>query len=549
MKERPVPFPSNSYGSEKSNNPGIILFGNRFFVDQTPLELLVELLLVASSSKKLGNTAKTTGAFPSVEQIRNWAKQENMRPLLYAPKARLCLKLFAFLGSSRIETRHPCHQSKYRELLKTLEDKIESAEFDKTEILQSMENLFLGFLGAGLNRTWCAQTFLPLSLEMMGCEVLWEDAKAKRLDVYSWEDGLKLFSFNKHIFLARGGELLYLQICNALEKGKISELNEHYALGLHDDEIDTENLCENLTSGFRQVFGSSPAGLGELAEWIDRIDGFTADHTDRASEESRFAKAGWCPRESWPEASLFAVELARLCRVGIDPIERIELLTLACSFQVLRSLCAQSVRYSPEMSEHRNLGPVTGYAWIVGPIRTDDRVIRDLSHRSLVHVQGMIRTALRSECIRSYASESKYGEADRRYGHKLFLSLSKKIGFVIPQRGPGARFVLSDRILRFLVMALIRPGDMCTLDTFKKRMYVHFGIALDGEELSKACQWTRMPVLTDSRQRTSEWLESMLRKAGFLVELSDSISLVQNPFQFLSLEEQETQRRGIGEGL
>ncbi|MCD6304950.1 MAG: hypothetical protein J7M32_01525 [Deltaproteobacteria bacterium] len=540
MKERPMPFPSISNGSEKSDNPAIILFGNRFIAEQSPLELLVELLLVASSPKKLGNSAETTEAFPSVKQIRNWAKQKNMGPLSYAPKTRLCLKLFAFLGSSSIETRHPSHQAKYRELLKALAEKIESNEFDKTEILQSMENLFLGFLGAGLNRTWCTQTFFPVALEMLGSEVLWENAKAKRSNIHLWDEALRLFSSNKHIFLARGGELLYLQICNALVKGKISELNEHYALGFNYEEIDPENLRSILASGFRRVIGSCPAGLGELAEWIDQADGFTAGYTDRSRDEQRFAKAGWCPRESWPEASLFAVELARLCSVGIDPIERIELLTLACVFHVLRSLCAQSIRYSAEVNERRNLGSATGYAWIVGPVRTEDRVIRDLSHRCLVRVQDIIRTALRNKSIATSIPpallEKRYNEADRRYGHKLFLSLSKKIGLVIPQRGPGARFVLSDRILRFLVMALVRPGDRCTLETFKRRLYAHFGIAVDGDEISRACQWADIPVPTTTRQPGGRWFESMLRQAGFLIELSDAISLVQNPFQFLLTE-------------
>ncbi len=43
----------------------------------------------------------------------------------------------------------------------------------------------------------------------------------------------------------------------------------------------------------------------------------------------------------WAEGYLFAVELARICRANIDPIERIELLTVGCALQVLRSLCAQ----------------------------------------------------------------------------------------------------------------------------------------------------------------------------------------------------------------
>jgi len=537
MNEKPIQFPATINDSEESDNPAILLFGNRLISEQSPLELLVELLLVASSPKKLGNSEEITEFFPTAEQIRNWVEQQVGGPLLYAPKTRLCLKLFSFLGSSRIETRHFSHQTKYRELLRKLENKIESSEFDKTDILQSVENLFIGFLGAGLNRTWCAQTFLPMAKGMLCAETLWNETIARAKGDIAWPDLIMrlntFFSVSKHRFLARGGEVLYLQICNALAKEKFSELNKQYALGLNSDEIDSEVLRRNLISGFRRVIESCPAGIGELAEWIDQADGFTAHHTDRVRGEQRFAKAGWCPVESWPEASLFAIEVSRLCSAAIDPIERIELLTLACVFHVLRNLCAQSIRYTDDPSERKKLGSMTGYAWISGPIRTDERVIKDLSHRCLVRVQDMIRTSLRSESIRFYASENKYKEADRRYGHKLFLSLSKKIGFVIPQRGPGARFILSDRILRFLVMVLVRPGERCTLDTFKKRLYAHFGIAVDGEEVSMACQWADVPVLTDHRHSVGKWFETMLRQAGFLIELSDAISLVQNPFQSL----------------
>lgn len=40
--------------SKEAKNPAIMLFGNRFFSDQTVMELLTELFLVCCSSKKIG---------------------------------------------------------------------------------------------------------------------------------------------------------------------------------------------------------------------------------------------------------------------------------------------------------------------------------------------------------------------------------------------------------------------------------------------------------------------------------------------------------------
>jgi hypothetical protein len=80
---------------------------------------------------------------------------------------------------------------------------------------------------------------------------------------------------------------------------------------------------------------------------------------------------------------------------------------------------------------------------------------------------------------------------------------------------------------------------MCTLDTFKQRLYAHYGIAVDGEELSRACRWVGIPEITESRHSAGKWFETMLKAAGFLTELSDAVSLVQNPFESLLPEVKE----------
>jgi len=102
----PNPFPLIAremikFGGE-DRNPAVQLFGRRFFADQTVTELLVELLLVAVSEKRVGkDTFKST--LPSVDLLCDWpADEKNPKissTLKYAPKARLNLKLFSFLGA------------------------------------------------------------------------------------------------------------------------------------------------------------------------------------------------------------------------------------------------------------------------------------------------------------------------------------------------------------------------------------------------------------------------------------------------------------------
>lgn len=525
----PKPFPNITLDpADQDRNPAIKLFGRRFFADQTALELLAELLLVLHSPKLIGeDKLEDHLLLPPREQLLHWPAKA---ALFYQPKLRLNLKLFAFLGSSKLDTRHSSHRQHYKQLLQQMKDKMDTANaVSKDDVLRGLENLFQGFQGAGLSRTWCAQTFLPVSPGVLASETIWKNTGATREGVTSWDEALPFFDSSQRVFLARGGELLYLQACNALSQSEatIASWIKHHEFAFAREESSPTLLYNILTQTLPRITNQSPPGLEELASWIDQFDSQPADDI----EGQKRSKCGWCPEESWPEGYLFAVELARICRANIDPIERIELLVVGCALQVLRSLCAQSVRYDAGLGADRKVkGGALGFAWIVAGPTQRDRASWKLSERNLMSIQNLIYTALRHEDILASTDEKDYAEADRRYGHKLFLSLAKKIGFVVPQRGPGAHFTLNDKILRYLVLALVRPGQKCTLDSFKSALYQHYGMAFAGEQLKQACRWTELAPLEDAISPSASWFEEMLRTAGFLVHLSDACSLVHNPF-------------------
>ena len=166
-----------------------------------------------------------------------------------------------------------------------------------------------------------------------------------------------------------------------------------------------------------------------------------------------------------------------------------------------------------------------------------DRNLKLLSQRNLQVIQRVIQQALRDKDIQSNVEknakksrETLYNEADTRYGHKLFISLAKKLGFVVPQKGPGARFVFNDKIVKYMVLALVPPGKRVTYDDFKSSLYAHYGIALDGKELENAIIWSDLPHLSSSGVDGSLWLVHMLKASGFLIHLSDACSLVYNPY-------------------
>jgi hypothetical protein len=69
------------------------------------------------------------------------------------------------------------------------------------------------------------------------------------------------------------------------------------------------------------------------------------------------------------------------------------------------------------------------------------------------------------------------------------------------------------------------------LTRFYERVFAHYGIALGDRQLAVALEWggaqsglRDFAVAADTR-----WIEETLRQGGFLVELSDAVSMVRNP--------------------
>ena len=238
--------------------------------------------------------------------------------------------------------------------------------------------------------------------------------------------------------------------------------------------------------------------------------------------------AGWCPEESWQEGYLFAVDILRLCKANLDVIDRLYLLETACSLQVLRSLAMQSVRHV----ETEHPAPWPGYRMAVSAPEEKRPAIKRISQHTTKAMEKLLFQAIRSDGVNlpqgEKEPEKSLKEADRRYAGKLFVGLAKRIGLVVPRRGAGARFVLNERLLRFLVITSVPIGGRITFDTFKKLVESRHGLVFDADGFSRASVWLEgsgvyLPSETDA------WLSQMLDAAGFLIHLSDSCALVVNP--------------------
>lgn len=527
----PKPFPDISLDnvSEKGidQNPGVQLFGRRFFSEQTTLELLSEMLLVAVSPKRLGNRPQTftETPFPPPEVLKiPWET-----PLSYAPKSRLNLKLFAFFGASKLDTRHITHRQKLEQLDDSLREHIRVSGDEPDDVIKTLGNLFLGFHGEGLQRTWCAQSFLPFCKELLAREAIWRSKKQQTIK--GWQEALNNFAFNQYVFYARGGELLYLQLCNALRR-KPEEINEWlnktgYADLLTEDEKNPDKLYHQLNTLFESFLQEVPQTFAQIAEFIDRSldNSETVKFTDYKGEgnERRYTECGWCPEETWQEAYFFAVEISRICKARLDLIDRVELLETACALQVLRTLMWQSARYVS--SGFLDEKPRCKIA--VSDPEDESRVVKQISRSTVQAIEKQIFDALRVPEIRENSREDRYPEADKRYGHKLFRTLSKRLRLIVPRRGSGMRFVMNDRLLRCLIVSLL-PARRISYDSFKNAAEAHYGFVFDEWGFCRANQWAT-GVRTESLEGVSdEWLINMLEESGSLRKLSDSCSLVEN---------------------
>jgi len=536
-------FPYNpaidSIAKKALENPAFQIFGNRFFSGQTHNELLVEFLLISFSPKKIGSTPEFNSCLPNFSDLNVWLDEK----LEYSPKARLNLKLFSMLGASKLDSRHKTHRDHHQDLIKALKERIDMDDSgDKDAAVRTLENLFLGFQGTGSGRTWCAQNFMPISNSFLAGETIWNESQAKKHDPQNWEDitsSLTTFlTMNKHRFLARGGEVLYLQICNALRqpKDQVEKWATSSELGFNKVELNPKSLHENLEKELNRMRGHCPSALTEIAEFIDeQLDSDTSEKTDGPKHDRRFVNAGWCRIESWKEGYIFAVEIYRLLKAALDIVDRIHLLEIACAMQVIRSLISQSFRILISESDENK----PGYRLAVSSPVDDRPAIRRLSQLSVKKIEKLIYQTLRSEHVDLPQDDEEriklLNQADKSYGGKLFISLSKRIGFMIPKLGAGARFVMNEQILRYLVITTIPLGGRLTFDTFKQILEHRHGLVFDADGMDRASEWLTgkglyLPADTDN------WLQDMLEAAGFLIQLSDSCALVSNPAEAIEEE-------------
>lgn len=530
---------SSSSLQDFQENPAFRFFGKRLFGDQSLPEFLNELLLILFSPKRLANHPHTPieCCFPPRDRLAIPGDQR----IEYAPSARLNLKLFAFFGASRLDARHKSHRDHFESLRQWLLNCLQTEyEHDNLAIIRDLENLFLGLRSVGDGRTWCAQQFLPLCQNLLTSETIWQETKGK--NAANWDEALSFFSNNKYAFMSHGGDVLYYQLCLALSqtKDRILQWSNEAGLGLSPEECDPEGLHKDLERALQGLLGKR-SGLDALAALISDLETETAARTDHDRRgERRYQSMGWCSAESWREGYLFAVELLRILHAEVDIMDRLILLETACGLHILRTLAARTAALT------RQPLPWPGYLLPITAPEEKNITLRAVSQHACKRLRTMQERLILDQLpyctfepknkgdgspAALEAAKKKYlgDEVSKKYVAGLFSSLAKNyLGLIVPRTGSGERFVLSERILRLLVLTLVPAQGHLSLDRFKARARAWHGFVFDAEGFEDTQRWlTGRTAIFPTR--CDAWLRDVLEDGNFLIHLSDACSLVHNP--------------------
>ena len=502
-------YPSNSKEPERKDirNPALTIFGNRVHLDQTLYEYLLEFLLVFSSAKNEDGSGKMS--FHAGE------------PLSYYVEPRIGLRRFIFYEHARKNVRIKSDEDAYAQIRDIIKRHVKGVATESTKevFVDSIQDLFRGYSAVLKKRSWCAQSLLPLCPEMIFCEEMPNDSERTKKhcgmhddisDDYECESSTAYcdsgFDCKRHNFFARGGELYYLHLMQALE-------------GDPESRVDLENKLRHLLTSKSHQFS-------QLASWIQKI--WVEEMHIAPSDLIEKMTMGYLPQGAYLEDGSLAVRELR-CYLSNDlhPVKRIELLTQGVMLQILRMLSDRASQYT---GRDRAI-------WIVDMRGTKrDPTIRQLSALSYTNLNEIFTDALTRTLADQYSDDPgeqyKTFVMGRKESVDLFRARGKDIKLIIPARGNYERFSISEDIARFLVLSIIKPGDKMDLDTFLDELYHHFRMVIGPIEYQKSSSEMGVSTaLSDSFNNNRYAFQEFLKSIGCLRDLSDATSIVVNPYE------------------
>jgi hypothetical protein len=494
--------------TSKSKDVSYYIFGNRFYSDQTMYEYLVEFLNIFNSPKQ-GIDDYECMHFHSVS---DYVGPGVKGTLSYQPDPRMGLRRFIFFDNSKRTKVAKIDGEAYQAEIKAVEAHFVDTRHDVApEIVESMQDLLHGFAIIVKNRSWCAQSTLPICKELVLCEAMPKTKIRSELTTLNDPRVDTEFDFDKRNFLSRGGELYYLHLLEALK-----------------DQPDKQALLEEQLG---YIMTRSCEDIGIVADNIQKIwdqrQGYDINPLRRSS-----LYLGWYPEGRYGSDGRLSVdELTMYLSNNMDAIKRIDILAKGVMLQVMRMMQTAVTNY---------LG-TTREPWIMDMKGDTTGTVRKLAVASYNRLENQFLTALNRAAVTllEETGESKSPEnivkvvsKGRKNSLMVFRSKGKEIGCIIPAQGPYGRFSMSEDVAIFLVLSLLAPGQKMTLTAFLEELYKHYHIVIGAEQYEKYVEATNTHTksLVNSFVQNQQAFQDFLKEIGLLRELSDATSIVVNPY-------------------
>lgn len=481
-----------------------LLFGHRIQPSQTKYEYLIEFLQVAIAEKQGG--AKDNPSFSTNEMFPiEYAPDGNFR---YLPKLGIGLKRFIFLPKSKIDGKAKVDEDAYRQLVKELESHMSGGNaIKKKNSITIIQNLLCGFSAVNQSRSWFDQNVLPICPEVILPEGM--GLKKWRQDMTFAHDNPDVdgkFDYHRYTYMCRGGEVYYLHLMNALVE------NPGYK-----EEIETR-LRDMITS-FPQFSYLCNFVKGTWAEYYTANQDVPVVTKELGAIPLKFSQRN---RQTLEELSNFLSSKAH-------PFEKMEALANGIILQIMRMMylaAATETESNCWVIDVNCAGfeNIEAKKCAISSFKHNEEIISTYLYQGLTDYRDLLSTKKDDQLLIKDAANDSY---------RLFRKLGKMIGVIIPISGKGMRFTLSEDIIKFLVLAIIPPKQMITLNTFVESLYEHFGMVIGPEQYREEMIKGSVSEVGDFSflEANLDAFAQKLKDCGFLRDLSDATSIVENPYE------------------
>ena len=234
-------------------------------------------------------------------------------------------------------------------------------------------------------------------------------------------------------------------------------------------------------------------------------------------------------------SSAFVSEVTNFLSCNIHPVARIELLAQGMVLSLLRVINIVAVRKNDSSAPE----PI----WIVDMTGDGSSTnIAKLSAKTFSNSYNSFQIAMtriyegKDSKKKEYAEEIKEG---RKQSAEIFKRLAKEIHLAVPPRGSSTvRFSLSESLVRYLVLALVKPGEKTMFTSFLDMLYDHFRIVISSEHYLRCIHedaFDGEQSMASYFKKNEEKFQDFMKQCGFLRDLSDATAIVENPYKEVTI--------------